>query len=168
VANPLPIGRPISRCFEAADFDKALQQGQLDSKPCAPILRQAPSQLGQEVTGQVSDSNPRQQQKAAVIGDALQMKAPLLIAPADKSIPIRAVPSGRSDQMHRQIASPSVLDQIEQVTTHGPIASQVMIAPEVTQRLRAGLRAVIGPLPNQGLEFLERLLNRVRRRRNRG
>jgi hypothetical protein len=97
LANPLPIGSPISGPLEAADLDKALQQGQLDSKACAPILRQASNQLGQEVTGQVFDSHPRQEQKAAVIGHPVQMKAPRLMAPADESIPIGAVPSGRSD-----------------------------------------------------------------------
>jgi hypothetical protein len=58
-----------------------------------------------------------------VIGHLLKMRRSRRAAPTDKLISVGTLPGCRSDQMHGQIAAKLIFDQVEQVTSHRPVAA---------------------------------------------
>src|SRR5664279_1100518 len=91
-----PVRRPITGPAESFRVDEGFQK--IDRVPvdALPILRDLPGHAAEDVRCQVRDSNPRQNQKARVVGEEADVAPPCLAAPADEAVPARQVPWRRT------------------------------------------------------------------------
>src|SRR5207249_8692868 len=92
-----------------------------------------------EMTGQVGRLNPRQNQKATVIGQMRQATLALRAGPADKLISCCHLPSGRTKEQTSQVLAVAVLHQIMNLSQSIGITQVVMLRQIVCHRSTLGL-----------------------------
>src|ERR1035441_5889879 len=85
----LPVRRPITGPAESFRVDEGFQK--IDRVPVdpLPILRDLAAHAAEDVGSQVRDSDPRQNQKARVVGEESDVAPPCLAVPADEAVPAR-------------------------------------------------------------------------------
>src|ERR1700691_2932989 len=91
-----PVRRPIACPAEPLRVDEGFQI--IDRMPvdALPILRQVTRHAAQNVRGQMRYRDPRQYQKARVVGEITDVPPPRLPVPADETVPAGQMPRRRT------------------------------------------------------------------------
>ena len=110
-ANRLPVGRPVTPPDEALTvYERFHQKGSI-AVASLPILSQTCQRLGQDMAGQIGHLDVRQNQKAAVIDNQVQIFTSALPAPTNPEVAIRQLPSRAAEGQRSQHPLPTA-DQI--------------------------------------------------------
>jgi integrase len=103
-----PVGRPITRAAVAFGIDEGLEE--IDGVPVDPfpVRRDSSRHLTENVRRQMRDTDPRQNERARIIGEKADITAPRLCRPADKAVagaqmPRRRRPGQAGDRASRRI-----------------------------------------------------------------
>ena len=84
-----PVGRPVGGAAEAAALDECFEQVDGMAVLGRPVPRNAPGDRAQNVTGQLRNPDPRQDEEAGIVGDAAQREGTLGGTPTDPPVPGR-------------------------------------------------------------------------------
>ena len=106
-------GRPVAGSRVMDGIDVALDQPGGIAEPLFPVGGKTAEQLPQEMGGQVSDPDARQDEKSAVVDDPVPEELPLPGTPADMDVPDLKVGSrgGKGQGSHDRVLHPrQVLD----------------------------------------------------------
>ncbi len=91
-----------------------------------PVSQDAPTDLPQDMAGQVGNPHPGQDQKPGVVGEIGQMIEAGLFVPANEPITGLTTPSGGAEQQAGKGATQPVIHQILHVLAHRAIKAQVV------------------------------------------
>ena len=141
-----PIGRLIAGPGKARRFHERFHQPQRQAVLRQPIDFQTPHRLSQQMTGQPRRLIPRQNQKAAVIGQMRQTNLPLSIRPADPLIACGHLPGCRAKEQAGQVLPMAVAHQIMNLPQPVGI-TQIMVLAEIACDLTALRLAPLGLVP---------------------
>lgn len=95
-----------------------------------PVGANTSSQTRRHVAGQVRHGDPRQHQKARVVGQRPQVRLPSAASPADPGVARRTLPRRRVEQRATHRPARAVADQIPDILTHRVTVAQVVVAAE--------------------------------------
>ncbi len=104
------------------------------------------------MTGQMRHTHPRQNQKARIIRQPLQIAFPRRSLPADETVTVRAFPSCRPEQQAGQQPALTITDEIPEIFADGGTVSQIMMIREQTIEQSRGLRAGRNHVDGQGTQ----------------
>src|SRR5437016_2470516 len=139
--DPLPVGRLIHRAAKAITFHKRLHQGDRVSVLVLPVRRKPPQHAPQDLTPQVRNTHPGQNEKFMIVGDAGQLRAPFFLAPANILIALPALPGRRTKQQARQQPPPVLANGILQVLSYCAAGAKIVkLRQRGGQLLPLGLR----------------------------
>lgn len=121
-----PVRRPVTGSPEAIRIDERLREPDRVSIQTLPIARQHSCHATENVSSQVRYSNPRQYQKASVVGDESDIALARLLIPADKTIPAAQMPWRRtpSHTGDRPSVGPH---QILEMLAHRLLVAQIVV-----------------------------------------
>src|SRR5207249_10087075 len=122
-----PVGRLVGSPPKAVGLHEALQQVKAMAVAILPVPINPAGDLAKKRTGQTTHADPRQDQKAAVVGDPLQSRGALLGRPPDPSVSGSALPGSGSKYQAGQIHARATTNQIVQVLTHRPAIAEVVV-----------------------------------------
>src|SRR3990170_202298 len=97
VAEILPISGFVASAGEARLLDEGFEQHWAVGVACVPIISQASADQSEDARSEISTSNPRQDQKAGIVDDEVQVAPTLLGGPADGVIARLGFPSARAE-----------------------------------------------------------------------
>src|SRR5208283_647100 len=124
--DPLPVGRLIHRAAKAITFHKRLDQYDRVSVLALPVRRKPPQHAPQDITPQVRNAHPGQNEKFMIVGDAGQVRAPFFLAPANILIALPALPGRRTKQQARQQPPPVLANRILQVLSYRAAGAKIV------------------------------------------
>ena len=93
-----------------------------------PIGVEAGGDLSQEMTGEMGDAHPGEDEEAGVIGDLVEMGLPVLRRPADEEIPGFDRPCRSAEEEAGQGAVVTIADEVFQVFADGGGEAEIVIA----------------------------------------
>src|SRR2546426_798834 len=93
-----------------------------------PILRQLSGGTRQNRRCQSFHANPRQDEKATVVDDVLQIACALIPIPPDPAISVRHFPCGTGPEKTSQDLAAAGFDKVTQVSTDGSAIAEIVIA----------------------------------------
>jgi hypothetical protein len=128
-----PVGGAITGAREAGRVHQGFQQKRLDLIGGAPVSRKLASGLREEVAGQMADTNPRQNQEAAVIDDLGKVGLASGIRPADPNVAGSHFPGGAGEEQAGQQRKGRLLgaDEVAELGAVGNAITEVVIALEI-------------------------------------
>jgi len=91
-----PVGCPVAAALEAIPLHESFQEAKRMPVALLPVSGDSPSDLPENMAGQMIDAHPRQNQKTLVIRDQRQPAHALLSRPAYPSISGGALPGRRA------------------------------------------------------------------------
>jgi len=94
VAKEDPIGSTIAGAFESFGIDEGFQKIDGVMIEPLPVRRNHPGTFGQKVRGQMCNPYPRQNQKAAVVSQQMQVVLPNLGRPSNETVSAADMPRG--------------------------------------------------------------------------
>src|SRR5450756_2837292 len=92
-----------------------------------PVGADAAGDPGEDMTGQMGNTDPGQDKEAHVVRQVPQIAFPDLLCPPDAGIPWRGFPCRGAKQEASQGATLNIFDQIVEVLPDGAAVTQVMI-----------------------------------------
>jgi len=132
-ANLDPVGGAITGARETGGVHQGFQQKRLDLIAGSPVLRKLLGGLREEMAGEIADTNPRQNQEAAVIDDLGKVGLASGVTPADPSIAGSHFPGGAGEQQAGEEGKGrlSGADQVAELGAVGDAITQVVVALEI-------------------------------------
>ena len=119
--------------------------------------------LPQDPTAQIRHPDPGKDEKTRVVGDQRQVLLPLLCRPADKPIPVLALPGRRSEHQASQGAmSLTIAHHVLQVLSHRALEPQIVMSPQGLLHPGSPRRLPAHFLDPQGTQFSQGTINRRR------
>lgn len=130
VAHMLPVGGPVAGGGEAVALDEGLQPLETVAVLGPPVRVNAAGHRAEQVTGQMRNAHPGQDQKARVVGQLRQPLAPLRVDPTQKPVSRRTAPRGRPEQQTTQIPPLRIARQIAEVLADH-VQAEIMIPLQI-------------------------------------
>src|SRR6267142_117349 len=128
-----PVGGAVTSSREARDIHQGFQQQWLHVVVNPPIVRESFGDARQQVTGKRWNTNPRENQEAAVIDDPGEVGAAHGILPTDPPISRSHLPSRAAEQQTSQHRTRRRrrMDKVTQLRPVGDAIAEVVIAFDV-------------------------------------
>ena len=128
LADAVPICSPVAGSGEAGTIDEGLNQAQLVTVFCHPILTQPSEACPQDKAGKMGDPNPRKDQEACIVGHQVQVLSTGLSVPTDKPVTRDGFPCRGPKQQAGNGALQSIEGQIFHVFADMPLATEIMVS----------------------------------------
>jgi hypothetical protein len=128
-----PIGGAITGARETGRVHQGFQQKRLDLIGGPPVLRKLTGGVGEEVAGQIANTNPRQDQEATVIDNLGKVGLASGVTPADPSVAGSHFPGGAGEEQTGEEGKGRLLgtDQVAELGAVGDAITQVMVALKI-------------------------------------
>ena len=147
LADTDPVGGTVAGPLEAGAVDKGFEEVHGVAVLGLPVGREAASQAGQEVAGEVRDTDPGKDQEAHIVGNPREALGTGGVAPSDELIAWLDPPGGSAKERTGDVAAHGVADQVSHVFAHGPAQAEIVVTDEVV-----GQDPVAGLLGREGLD----------------
>ena len=122
-----PVCRPVTDAPEQGAVDKGFEQIDGMSILLFPVSADAAGNPGEDMTGQMGNPDPGQDEKAHVVRQVTQVAFPVLPCPADEGIPWRCFPGSGAKQETGQGTTMGISNQVFDVFPYGAPVGEVMI-----------------------------------------
>ena len=127
LAGKNPVCRLITNAPEQGSVNKGLQQIDGVTILLMPVSADTTGDPGEDMTGQMGNPDPGQDEEAHVVRQIPQVAFPFLLCPPDGGIPWCGFPCRGAKQETSQEAVLTIADQILEVFPDGAPVTQVMI-----------------------------------------
>ena len=131
LADADPVGGAVAGAFEPGSVDEGFDEVDGVAVLCLPVGAQTAEREGKEMAGEMRDANPRQDEKACIVGGPVQALGADMVVPADKAVASRRLPSGGAEKKTRHVPTMTVADQVSEIFPDRAPVTKVMMASEV-------------------------------------